>query len=240
RSGRVVDAGVPDNLVEGRVELVQELEVLRLTGAVVEPRLVDALEDQLMGLVAELVGDLGPGRVEAVEHVVVVGGHAGDPQPRVVVYVEHHVEFSRQGPVDNLLDPVQPRRFDGVGRRGTLVLVPGHRDPDAVEALRRDVLDQRLGDDGVAPGRLIWTDRVERVAEVPARLHILHDLHDITGRWRVRRGWRGRWRGGRCGRGLGRGLGGRLAVARYAVEGDGGGRTREPGAVEPDLGLAQV
>lgn len=84
--------------VEGRVELVEQLVALGVAGGAGELRFVEALEDQLARRAPERSGDLRPaGRVPG-EDVVVVGGQLADPQPGVVMHIDHHVQAAGQRP----------------------------------------------------------------------------------------------------------------------------------------------
>ena len=51
------------------------------------------------------------------------------------------------------------------------MLYPGHRNPDAFEALGGNLLNKSLGDNRISPRRFVRACRVQGIAQIPTGLH---------------------------------------------------------------------
>ena len=148
---------------------------------------VVSLEEQARTIVAEAGGNLGPKLAEPVPHRLI--HRFGSEQPAagtgVVVDVENAVQAGVQHVADDLLHPCHPVLAHVA--RGIHMLEPGHRHPDGAESGIRKGPDKRRGGHGLSPGGLICcrgavrikrdpvAETVQRIAEVPADLHLFHD-----------------------------------------------------------------
>ena len=187
---RVVAPAGANGVDESLVQPVDLRVVGRHRRVVVDHHFVHPLEDQVVAVAFEALGDLGPQGLELRQHGVGVGGGdlasaidqrqppPGDAVAAVVVDVDDGVHPCVQNVADDLLDALKVRGVDRVAGRGSEATQPGDGDAHGAEARRRDGLNQRARDDRVAPRGfnrgigLGGVGGVQAVAQVPPQLHL--------------------------------------------------------------------
>ncbi len=138
--------------------------------------LVHILKDQLLVIVLEVGCDLLPQVGELAL--------CGSIEPAcLVVGVDDAVQAVIQTVIHNGLNPGKICVHVHLALH---CLVPGHRDPDGLEASLLDLLDHGLGGKGIAPGsfdllrregtRVPGVGGAEGITQVPAKTHVLHHI----------------------------------------------------------------
>src|SRR5207245_2881853 len=160
----VVATGGAHGVDEGLVEAVLYRVVLDGGRAVVagDHHLVGAREQQVVVVVLEVVGDLGPELGDARVHRRLAGVSGLHPAA-IPVDVDDGVEAGVARVVHDLGHAGHPGGADVVV--GVGVLLPRHGDADGLEARGLHGVHDRLVGGRVAPGRLT-ADGLQRVAEV--------------------------------------------------------------------------
>ncbi|MNC49892.1 hypothetical protein D3C75_991040 [compost metagenome] len=139
--------------MEGLVQLCQHLSRFGFVRSppIGEPRFVDALEHQLIRVVLKLRRNLCPSCIVAGQHLIMLLLHPADPQPGIMMKIDHHIQLLVQCPVHYLLNSGEISSFYSIVRGRANMNIPGHRNADAFVSLVGDALDQFRSDLRIAP-----------------------------------------------------------------------------------------